>query len=382
LTDHRQKPEIPAAVFPKALLILWLCRLPSLNALHQLGRRGAGRRFLRHAMPSADQIAEISEILDLPELRALLGRMYKRLVRNKVLLPMRGHRLAVVDGHEINCSYERCCPQCQKRQIKVNGQKRTQYYHRAVVFQLVGPGFRFLLDFELLRPRDDEGSAALRMIQRVLSSYPRCFDILLGDGLYPQARLFKLLRRYGKHALVVLKDERRDVLKDARGLFGPKPHRTFRNGATAYQCWDVEALDSWDSFPEQVRVVRSLETTTVSTRDKKRRRIQRQQTSEWVWVTTLPAAEVPTATVVHFGHERWRIENEGFNELCNQWHANHYFHHHPTSITALWLMLFIAHALFHCFLRNLKPCVRHGLPLYIWAWLMLVEFLLPLLSSA
>lgn len=381
LTDHRQKPEIPAAVFPKALLMLWLCRLPSFNALHLLGRRGAGRRFLRHAMPSADQIAENSEILDVSELRAILGGMYKRLVRNKVLVATRGHRLAVVDGHEINGSYRRCCPKCQKRQIMVNGQKRTQYYHRAVVFQLVGPGFRLLLDLELLRPHDDEGTAALRLIRRILKAYPRCFDILLGDGLYPQARLFKLLRQHGKHALVVLKDERRDLLKDARGLFGPKPDRTFRLGATAYRCWDVEALDSWDSYPEKVRVVRSVETTTVSRR-KDRRRTQSQQTSEWVWVTTLPAADVCTANIVHFGHERWRIENEGFNELCNQWHANHYFHHHPTSITALWLILFIAHALFHCFLRNIQPCRRQGLPVYIWAWLMLVEFLLPLLSSA
>jgi len=381
LADHREKPEIPAAVFPKALLMLWLCRLPSLNALHLLGRRGAGRRFLRQDMPSADQIANISEILDLPGLRAILGRMYQRLVRNKVLLAIQGHRLAVVDGHEINNSYERCCAKCLKRQITVNGQKRTQYYHRAVVFQLVGPGFRFLLDVELLKPHDDEGTAALRLIRRVLAMYPRCFDILLGDGLYPQARLFKLLRQHGKHALVVLKDERRDLLKDARGLFGPKPHRTFRIGATAYQCWDVEDLDSWDSYHEKVRVVCSVETTTIGKR-KNGRRTQRQQTSEWVWVTTLPASEVPTATVVHFGHERWRIENEGFNELCNQWHANHYFHHHPTSITALWLMLFIAHALFYCFLRNIKPCLRQGLPVYIWAWLMRMEFLLPLLSSA
>jgi hypothetical protein len=381
LKDHREKPEISAAVFPKALLMLWLCRLPSFNALHLLGRRGAGRRFLRQDMPSADQMANISEILDVPGLRAILGRMYQRLVRNKVLVAMRGHRLAVVDAHEINSSYERCCAKCLTRQITVNGQKRTQYYHRAVVFQLVGPGFRFLLDFELLRPHDDEGTAALRLVRRVLDAYPRCFDILLGDGLYPQARLFKLLRRHGKHALVVLKDERRDVLKDARGLFGPKPQRTFRSGATAYRCWDVEDLDSWDSYDEKVRVVRSVETTTIGKR-KNKRRVQRQQTSEWVWVTTLSAAEVPTANVVLFGHERWRIENEGFNELCNQWHANHYFHHHPTSITALWLMLFIAHALFHCFLRNIKPCLRQGLPVYVWAWLILVEFLLPLLSSA
>ena len=381
LVDHRVKPEIPAAVFAKALLILWLCRLPSLNALDRFGRRGAGRRFLRHAMPSADQLAHISEILDVPGLRAILGRMYKRLVRNKVLRPLRGHRLAVIDGHEINASYDRCCRHCQTRQITVNGQTRTQYYHRAVVFLLVGPEFRFLLDFELLRPHDDEGTAALRLVRRVLEAYPRSFDILLGDGLYPQARLFTLLRRHGKHALVVLKDERRDLLKDARGLFGSKPHRAFTLDATRYQCWDIEQLDSWDSYPEKLRVVRSIESTTIRER-KKGRWSERQQTTEWVWGTTLPAAEVPTATIVCFGHERWRIENEAFNELCNQWHADHYFHHHPTSITALWLLLFIAHALFHCFLRNLKPCLRQGMPRYFWAWLMLVEFLLPLRSSA
>jgi len=73
LVDHRVKPEIPAAVFAQALLMLWLCRLPSLNALDLFGRRGAGRRFLRPAMPSADQLANISEILDVPGLRANPG---------------------------------------------------------------------------------------------------------------------------------------------------------------------------------------------------------------------------------------------------------------------------------------------------------------------
>jgi hypothetical protein len=129
-------------------------------------------------------------------------------------------------------------------------------------------------------------------------AYPRCFDILLGDGLCTQqARLFKLLHRQGKHALVVLKDERRDLLKDARGLFGPKPHTSFTRDAARYQCWDIEHLDSWDSYPEKVRVVRSVETTTSRER-KKGRWTERQQTMEWVWVTTLPAAEVPTVTMI------------------------------------------------------------------------------------
>ena len=196
--DHRQKSEIPSAAFSTAILILFLSRQPSLNALDQYRGQGSWRKLLRHGMPCGDQIANVSEVLDSPWLRSVLGQMYRRLGRNKVLRAVRGHRLAVVDGHEINCSYKRSCKHCQQREITVNGEKRIQYYHRAVIFQLVGDDFRFLLDFELLRPKEDEGTAALRLIQRVLQNHPRSFDILLGDGLYPQARLFKLLRRHHK----------------------------------------------------------------------------------------------------------------------------------------------------------------------------------------
>jgi len=59
--------------------------------------------------------------------------------------------------------------------------------------------------------------------------------------------LFKLLRRHHKHAIVVLKDYRRDVLKDARGLFRYSRRITFREGRTVYVCRDVEDLRSWDS---------------------------------------------------------------------------------------------------------------------------------------
>ena len=360
---------------------MWICRLPSLLALEQTGRRGAGRRFLRHAMPGADQIANISEGLDLDGLRAILGRMYTRLNRNKVLKALHGHRLAVVDGHEINASYRRHCPHCQQRRVTVNGTERIQYYHRAVVLQLVGPAFRLLLDLELFGPHEDEGTAALRLIERVIRVYPRAFDILLGDGLYPQARIFHLLRRHGKHAIAVLKDERRDVMADARALFTPLPQRTFTRGKTTFRLWDVEHLSSWTSYKEKVRVVRSVE-TTVGRHYVEGKLARTEKVTEWIWVTTLPATEVPAETIVVFGHERWRIENEGFNELCTMWNADHYFHHHPVSITGLWLLLFIAHAIFHCFLRNLKPCRRQGLSVCLWAKMILAEYLAPAFSSA
>lgn len=371
--DRREKPQIPSAAFPIAILILFLTRQPSLNALDQYRKQRSWHKLLRHGMPCGDEIANVSEVLDLYGIRFVLGHVYRRLTRNKVLRALRGHRLAVVDGHEINHSYKRCCPNCQKREITVHDRKQTQYYHRAVILQLVGEEYRFLLDIELLEPKEDEGSAAIRLIKRVLANHPRSFDILLGDGLYPQARLFKLLRQHHKHAIVVLKDDRRDLLKDARGLFRYARVTTYRDGHTVYKCRDVSDLESWDSFPAPVRVVQSIETTI------HRERIahqwcQKTIISEWVWVTTLPAAEVPTRNIVFFGHERWRIENEGFNELCVQWHANHFFHHHPVSITAFWLILFIAHALFHCFLRNLKPALRAGRTTLYWTQLILGDF--------
>ena len=374
LDDNRQKPEIPAHVFPKAILILWLCRMRSLNELDQYRCQSSLRRFLRHEMPSGDQVANVSEVMDVSGLRRILGKMYHRIARNKVLKPLKGHRLGIVDGHEINSSYERCCKECLQRRITVNGQERIQYYHRAVVFLLSGPSFRLLLDFELLKPGDDEGTAAMRLIERVIENYPRSFDILLGDGLYPQARIFKLLRKHGKHAIVVLKDERRDVLEDARSLFPKKPSLSYNENGVSYQCWDVDNLDSWDSYKDKVRVVRSLEAKTIKEK-KDGKTVKKEQTTEWVWITTLPIAEVPTRNIVIFGHERWRIENEGFNELSNHWHADHYFHHHPVSLTVFWLLLFIAHALFHCFMRNLKPAIRHGHTKIYWVDQIMAEFI-------
>jgi len=261
LSDPRRVSQIPSAAFYKALLVLFLCRLGSLYALEQHRAQAALRRFLRGRLPCADQLANFSEGIPVDEVRALLRALYYRAHRNKVLQAFHGHRLAVVDGHEINCSYRRHCPQCQQRELIVNGQPRTQFYHRAVIFQLVGPGFRLLLDFELLGPHEDEGTAALRLVQRVLVTQPRCFDILLGDGLYPQARFFRLLRRHRKHALMVLKDERRDLLKDARAVFATLPTATYRAGRVTYRCWDQAHFTSWDSYPHGVRVVRTLETT-------------------------------------------------------------------------------------------------------------------------
>ncbi|MFH1093654.1 MAG: hypothetical protein V1739_05825, partial [Candidatus Omnitrophota bacterium] len=55
-----------------------------------------------------------------------------------------------------------------------------------------------------------------------------------------------------------------------------------------------------------------------------------------------------------------KIENNGFNELVNYWHADHVYCHNPAAIEAFGLLTILAYILFHAFInRNLKAVSRH-----------------------
>ena len=211
-----------------------------------------------------------------------------------------------------------------QRTIHTDAGDRIQYYHRHVTLMLLPgapsgrPAVRLLLDHEPQRPGEDEVGTALRLLARVLAAYPRAVDVVLGDGRSAQAPFFNLLLAHHKHALVVLKDERRTLYQDVAGLFALETPHPGRYRARACWWWDVPALDSWPQVQAPVRVIRSLETYAV------RRQLDHQddpQTSDWIWATTLPSPQVPVDRVVRFGHQRWDIENYGFNELVNEWLA-------------------------------------------------------------
>ena len=105
------------------------------------------------------------------------------------------------------------------------------------------------------------------------------------------------------------------------------------------------------------------------------RRVDTPIDTHWYWATTMPSSLAPPGVVLEFGHNRWRIENEGFNELVTYWHSRHVFHHHANSLLVLWLVMFIAHAVFHCFLRNLRPVLREAHTVIHFAALISAELL-------
>ena len=63
--------------------------------------------------------------------------------------------------------------------------------------------------------------------------------------------------------------------------------------------------------------------------------------------------------MVRLGHDRWTIENQGFNETSNRWHADHVYKHQANAMLVFWLLTMLACNIFTIFYRrNLKPAVR------------------------
>jgi hypothetical protein len=150
----------------------------------------------------------------------------------------------------------------------------------------------------------------------------------------------------GKHAMTVLKDERRNLYQDVAGLFvGVAPTEgSFRSRQCLW--WDFPDLLSWPQVNTPVRVIRSLETYAVRHQfDGK----DDPQTSDWIWATTLPVQTLSTERAVGFGHQRWDIENHGFNELVNHWNADHIYKHDPNATECFLLIAFLACNIFHAF---------------------------------
>jgi hypothetical protein len=351
LRDARQDPEIsPQSVF-LAVFHSFLFRLPSFQQLeadlaepqfqHRIGvERAFGDDVLRYSLCG----------FDLDALQRMLVAVNRRLKRNKAFDEGRvqGRIVAALDGIEVLSSYSRCCETCLQRRVKVsdddgNPVERIQYYHRAVGCQIVSSPAKPLLAVEWLQPGEGEDTAALRLLSQLPELYGgRFFDILLLDSLYAQAPTLKLAGQIGWDLVITLKQENRELYQSAMRLFQSRPpDQCFRepqgHQRTEVELWETDGLPFTQNHPQPVRVLRSEEKVTEPHFRQGKPTLE--TTSHlWVWITTLGATVFPAQTVWRLGHSRWKNENNGWNDLTQNWALKHGFlhacKHRPKTLSA------------------------------------------------
>ena len=184
----------------------------------------------------------------------------------------------------------------------------------------------------MAQPGEGEDTAALRLLHKLPALYgSRFFDILLLDALYAQAPVLQLADRIGWDLVISLKQNQRELYQSAVRLFARRPadgSGTERHDGKQYQfqIWDSTGFPFSADHPQPVRVVRSEEKLTQN--HYRRGKLQPETTEhEWLWITTLDAQAFPATLVRRLGHDRWKLENNGWNDLTQNWAFKHGFLH-------------------------------------------------------
>ncbi len=361
MRDVRRRPQIATTSVWLCAFVMFILRLRSFNALEQqLRQPRRWESWVGRRKPSADTIGRVFSQISLVELRDLLVGLNRSTWRNKAIQVRTGesYRVVAVDGHELWSSRARCCSNCLVREIMIKDEKVLEYHHRVVVAQWIGVVPPAILDLELILPHEGEVTAAARLLDRVFVNYARLVDVISADALYLQAPFIRSVLQAGKHVVIVMKQEDRELFQDADQLRGLVPSQLIDDGPRTTRLWDISDLTSFTTLGQSVRVVWAQEQTL-------RRKVVggKPQTlpedKTWIWVTDLPDSMIPASKIQQWGHDRWDLENRGFNELATLWHMDHCFIHHPTALQALLLTLAIAFLTSYLFYqRNLKSAAR------------------------
>lgn len=383
LRDQRRRPQIPTADVVRSLFFTAALRLPSLNALEGELKNAPFQRLLgRRVTPdikafSADTVARVLDGLDLDALRSMLHGVVHKAERNKAFREgIHGAwRAVALDGWEPFSSYHRHCDHCLTRMVRKGKDgdeyRVPQYYHRFVFALLLGPGAEVVLDLEPLRPADlrrqagenvdrheGEQTAALRLIDRLHQEYGRFIDLFVLDALYANGPLMTRLTKHRYGAIITLKKETDEPLKDARVIMEGQPpskvwqelHRNER-----IEAWDVDDIETLDTFKGKIRVVRAEVTTTYT----KKNRIEKKTRTWCAAVIGERARRLPVRAVHQLHRSRWHIENTAFNQWTQQCHLTHVFRHTPGAVMAvmlLWSLVFTVMQLFvYRRLRRARP---------------------------
>lgn len=357
-TDCRLYPQIPARAASLTLLLGEVAQVPSLLQLQSETQLPQWQQWVGYSEPISDDALDyVSERMDPEKLRQGAIWINRKLKRGKAFEENKVNGLLVVslDANEQFCSDHRCCEDCLTREITTKdaqGQpvKHTQYYHKQVYAQLSGPRLSVILDVEPMRQGEEECAAALRLLRRMREKYgPRFFDLVVVDAWYTNGPFLRAVVEMGWPVIAVLKQERYGIYQETLALSqGQPPTQIVERDGRKVEIWDLPQMTFSDSYTEPVRVVRVRETYL------QRQRIggkwvTQEKEQNWIWVVAGDLDGYAGSIIRDWGHLRWKIENNAFNELTQSWHLTHCAHHHPVALQVLLWIKIIAFTLFHAF---------------------------------
>lgn len=357
LKDKRVKSQVKISTISFVVLFGFMLQIRSFNRLEHWLKRNKFKKVLpkKTKTPHIDTIRRCLSSFDLYGLKNIHNNIIKTTIKNKVFRKgtIDSLKVAAIDGVELFESTKKCCDKCLSR---VHRDGTTHYFHRSVVCATVGSDPHIILGQEMLEPKNDssdkdegEITGGKRLIKNLHKQYHHFADIIVADALYCKSTWIKEVLSIGMDAVVRVKDERLNIVKDALALYKCRKadkewiKKKDGNNYIKIKAWDEDGFEMVN-LETKIRFVKFLE--EVHTGDKV-------ETKEGWIITTDKFTSAETLWKIM--HKRWDIENNAFHQLKTEWHLDHCFLHSPTGIETVLMFIIISFNLMQLYFFR---CIR------------------------
>ena len=297
-------------------------------------------------LPHYDTVNDFLSGLEVSELEEIRTYMIKELLRKR---SFEGYRIEnkywgiVIDGTGLFSFDKKHCEHCLKREYtnKETGETKTIYMHHVLEAKLIVGNMVFSIGSEFIENEDEEVTkqdcelkAFYRLAEKIKQTYPRLPICIMGDSLYACEPVFSLCDKYKWKLIVRFKEGRiRTVAAEFNTI------KKIEQGKKQDIFW-VNELSYKD------RTVNLVE-SKVDTMEGKERR--------YLFLTNLKITKNNAARIIAAGRDRWKIENEGFNNQKNiRYYIEHANSHDYTAMKNHYLLTQITDILVQLFESGLK----------------------------
>ena len=298
-------------------------------------------------LPHYDTINNVFEKIDIKQLRKIQKYMVNRLIRSKMFDKYRykgKYFQIVIDGTGITSFKERHCKHCLKKTYnKGEENEYSIYYHYVLEAKLVVGDIVISIDSEFVENEDEnvekqdcEIRAFYRMAERIKAEYPKLPILISGDALYCVEPVVKICKKNKWEYIIRLKEERLKLLgEEIEGLEKAEKEEKEIKYWNNIKYGEVE-------FQKEANVLKYYEN-------------KKGKITEFMWVTSLKITEGNKEEIVHYGRQRWKIENEGFNIQKNgTFDIGHIYSKNYNAMKAHYFFIQFAHTIRQLLEKGLK----------------------------
>ena len=349
--EKNKRIRIKGSTIAKLLFAGMLYKEKSINQImEKTHKRKLYKKMFKsnETIPKMHGFIEGIKDLKVSELEKINKNIIRKAKENKIYRNGTIDNLIVVgiDGTETFGSYKKNWDNCYNKKIKnkrfINGKEQIveeEYHEQICVFaRIVGKRPGVLLGYEKVTSNGNEGkqefepNVGIKLIQKIKKIYGNGIDVIVGDAIYLRESVIKAVLEEGYQGVFRLKDNNKMLLENANGVFKLSKAKEYKSKGKKIKYWS----DNFEYYGNKVKVVKYEEYNEKG---------KKQEIS--VACTDVNMKEKTINKIIH---ARWGIENEGFNELKNQWNMNHCYISNEKAIDVILQMIMMSYNLWELYI--------------------------------